>query len=72
LNTVDYFEMRKAEIEEQLAALDSGRVLRVVQETANGTVDVTELEKKRLRQTIHDYWRAAENLRRINSNQTNT
>jgi hypothetical protein len=72
LNTVEYFEKRKAEIEEQLAAIDSGRVLRVVQETANGTIDVTEQEKGRLRQTIHDYWRAAENLRRINSSQRNT
>jgi RNase adaptor protein for sRNA GlmZ degradation len=72
MNTVEYFENRKAAIEEQLAALNSGRVLRVLQETANGTIDVTELEKERLRQTIHDYWRAAENLRRINSSQRNS
>lgn len=72
MNTVEYFEKRKAELEDQLAAFDSGRVLRVLQETADGSIDVTELEKERLRQTIHDYWRAAENLRRINSSQRNT
>jgi hypothetical protein len=30
---------------------------------------VTEQEKQRLRQASKDYWRAAENLRRINSSQ---
>jgi hypothetical protein len=29
----------------------------------------TSSEKQRLRQTSKDYWRAAENLRRINSSQ---
>ena len=33
MNIVEYFEMRKREIDEQLAAIESGRVLRLVQET---------------------------------------
>jgi hypothetical protein len=69
MNTVEYFEKRKTEVEQELAAIESGRVLRLVQETQSGPIDVTELAKQRLRQTIHDYWRAAENLRRINSSQ---
>jgi hypothetical protein len=69
MNIVEYFESRKGEIEEQLAAIESGRVIRVVQETKAGSIDVTEQEKERLRKTAHDYWRAAENLRRINSSQ---
>jgi len=59
----------KREVEEQLEAIESGRVLRLVCETKTGAVDVTEQEKQRLRQTSKDYWRAAENLRRINSSQ---
>ena len=69
MNIVEYFEMRKREVEEQLQAIESGRVIRLVQETQSGSIDVTEQEKQRLRQAIHDYWRAAENLRRINSSQ---
>ena len=69
MNIVEYFEARKREIEEQLQAIESGRVIRLVQETQSGSIDVTEQEKQRLRQSIHDYWRAAENLRRINSSQ---
>ena len=69
MNIVDYFEMRKREVEEQLDAIESGRVIRIVQETKAGPVDVTAQEKDRLRTSIHDYWRAAENLRRINSSQ---
>ncbi len=69
MNIVEYFETRKRETEELLQAIESGTVLRVVQETKTGSIDVTEHEKQRLRQTAHDYWRAAENLRRINSSQ---
>jgi hypothetical protein len=69
MNTVEYFQMRKAETQEQLSAIDSGRVLRIVQETKDGSIDVTELEKQRLRQAIKDYERAVQNLRRINSSQ---
>jgi hypothetical protein len=70
MNIVEYFEMRKREVEEQLEAIESGRVLRLVCETKTGSVDVTEQEKQRLRQASKDYWRAAENLRRINSSQS--
>jgi hypothetical protein len=52
-----------------LEAIESGRVIRIVQETKSGSIDVTDQEKERLRQSAHDYWRAAENLRRINSSQ---
>jgi hypothetical protein len=38
-------------------------------QTKDGPIDVTEDEKQRLRQASQDYWRAAENLRRINSSQ---
>jgi hypothetical protein len=69
VNIVEYFESRQREIEEQLAAIESGRVIRLVRETKDGPVDVTEEEKVQLRQIAHDYWRAAENLRRINSSQ---
>jgi len=69
MNIVEYFETRKREVDEQLEAIASGRVLRIVQETKAGPVDVTEQERLRLRQTSKDYWRAAENLRRINSSQ---
>jgi CHASE3 domain sensor protein len=69
VNIVEYFEMRKREVEEQLQEIESGRVIRLVRETQSGSADVTEQEKQRLRQAIHDYWRAAENLRRINSSQ---
>lgn len=70
MNIVEYFEMRKREVEEQLEAIESGRVLRLVCETKTGSIDVTEQEKQRLRQVSKDYWRAAENLRRINSSQS--
>ena len=69
MNIVEYFEIRKREMEEQLEAIESGRVIRIVQETKAGSIDVTAQEKDRLRKTIQDYWRAAENLRRINSSQ---
>ena len=69
MNIVEYFEMRRREVEDQLEAIESGRVLRLVCETKTGAVDVTEQEKQRLRQASKDYWRAAENLRRINSSQ---
>ena len=69
MNIVEYFEIRKREMEEQLEAIESGRVIRIVQETQAGSIDVTAQEKDRLRKTIHDYWRATENLRRINSSQ---
>ena len=70
MNIVEYFEMRKREVEDQLEAIESGRVLRLVCETKSGPVDVTEQDNQRLRQASKDYWRAAENLRRINSSQT--
>jgi len=69
VNIVEYFEKRKREVEDQLEAIESGRIIRLVCETKDGPVDVTEQEKQRLRQASHDYWRAAENLRRINSSQ---
>jgi hypothetical protein len=69
MNIVEYFEIRKREMEEQLDAIESGRVIRIVQETKAGSIDVTAQEKDRLRKAIHDYWRATENLRRINSSQ---
>ena len=69
MNIVEYFEIRKREMEEQLEAIESGRVIRIVQETKAGPIDVTAQEKDRLRKAIHDYRRAAENLRRINSSQ---
>lgn len=70
MNIVEYFEMRKREVDEQLDAIESGRILRLVQETKGGSFDVTEQQKLQLRQTSKDYWRAAENLRRINSSQS--
>ena len=69
MNIVEYFEKRKREIDEQLEAIESGRVIRIVCETKDGPVDVTQREKQGLLQTSQDYWRAAENLRRINSSQ---
>ena len=69
VNIVEYFEKRKREVEEQLEAIESGRIIRLVYETKDGPVDVTQHEKQRLRQASQDYWRAAENLRRINSSQ---
>lgn len=69
MNIVEYFEGRKREVDEQLEAIESGRIIRLIQETKDGSVDVTEQEKRRLRQASQDYWRAAENLRRINSSQ---
>ncbi len=70
MNIVEYFESRKREIDGRLAELESGQVRRLLCETKDGSVDVTEQEKQRLRQASHDYWRAAVNLRRINSSQT--
>jgi hypothetical protein len=69
VNIVEYFEKRKREVEDQLEAIESGRIIRLVCETKDGPIDVTEREKRRLRQTSQDYWRAVENLRRINSSQ---
>jgi len=69
VNIVEYFEMRKREVEDQLEAIESGRVTRVLYETRDGPSDVSENEKQRLRQASEDYRRAAENLRRINSSQ---
>lgn len=69
MNIVEYFESRKREVDVQLEAIESGRVIRLICETKEGSVDVTEQEKQRLRLASHDYWRAAENLRRINSSQ---
>jgi hypothetical protein len=69
VNIVEYFETRKREIDDQLQAIDSGRIVRLIHETKDGPIDVTELAKQRLRQVSQDYWRAAENLRRINSSQ---
>lgn len=69
MNLVEYFEMRQRENQEHLAALESGRVVRVIMETADGTQDVTLEEKQRFRQAITDYGRAAMNLRRISSSQ---
>ena len=69
MNIVEYFEMRKREADEQLGALESGRVRRLLEETADGTTDVTDSRKEQLRQASKDYWRAAENLKRINSSQ---
>jgi hypothetical protein len=69
VNIVEYFETRKREVEAQLEAIESGRIIRVIYETKDGAIDVTEQEKQLLRQASQDYWRAAENLRRINSSQ---
>jgi hypothetical protein len=69
MNIVEYFEMRKHEADQQLEALESGRVLRLMEETAEGMTDVTLSRKEQLRQASKDYWRAAENLKRINSSQ---
>jgi hypothetical protein len=62
MNIVEYFQARKSEIDAELRARNSAHL-------REGSIDVTEQEKQRLRQTSHDYWRAAENLRRINSSQ---
>jgi hypothetical protein len=69
MNIVEYFQGRKREIDEQLEAIESGRITRLICETKDGSVDITEQEKQRLRTASHDYWRAAENLKRINSSQ---
>ena len=69
MNIVEYFQSRQREVDEQLQAIESGRVIRLIYETKDGPIDVTEQEKQRLRQASHDYWRAAENLKRINSSQ---
>jgi hypothetical protein len=67
VNIVEYFEKRKREITEQLEAIESGRIIRIVYETKDGPIDVTDNEKQRLRQASQDY--CAQNLRRINSSQ---
>jgi hypothetical protein len=69
MNIVEYFRARKEEIDAELQAFESGQVIRIVYETKDGPVDVTERQRARLRQASHDYWRAAQNLRRINSSQ---
>jgi hypothetical protein len=69
MNIVEYFQMRKREADEQLDAIESGRVHRLMQETSAGAIDVTDAHKEQLRQASKDYWRAAENLKRINSSQ---
>ena len=69
MNIVEYFQSRKREVDEQLEAIESGRITRLICETKDGSVDITEQEKQRLRIASHDYWRAAENLKRINSSQ---
>ena len=69
MNIVEYFEMRMREADQQLEALESGRVRRLMEETADGMTDVTDSHKEQLRQASKDYWRAAENLKRINSSQ---
>ena len=69
MNIVEYFQSRQREVDEELAALESGRIIRLICETKDGSVDITEQEKQRLRKASHDYWRAAENLKRINSSQ---
>jgi hypothetical protein len=67
MNIVEYFQNRQREVDEQLQAVESGRIIRLIYETKDRPVDVTEQEKQRLRTASHDYWRAAENLKRINS-----
>ena len=69
MNIVEYFEARKREIDERLEAIASGSIVRLICETKEGPVDITGQERERLRQVSQDYWRAAENLRRINSSQ---
>ena len=69
MNIVEYFESRKREIDDRLQAIETGRIMRLVCETHEGSMDITDEETARLRQASHDYWRAAENLRRINSSQ---
>lgn len=69
MDIVEYFRKRKQEVDAQLEAFESGQVIRIVYETRDGPIDVTEREKERLRLASHDYWRAAQNLRRINSSQ---
>jgi hypothetical protein len=69
MNIVEYFLSRQREVDDQLQAIESGRIIRLICETKDGSVDVTEQEKQRLRTASHDYWRAAENLKRINSSQ---
>jgi CHASE3 domain sensor protein len=69
VNLVEYFERRQRETQELLSALESGQVRRLLMETESGSKDVTAEEKQRLRQTIADFGRAAENLRRISSSQ---
>jgi hypothetical protein len=69
MNIVEYFQSRKREVDDQLEAIESGRITRLICETKEGSIDITEQEKRRLRKASHDYWRAAENLKRINSSQ---
>jgi hypothetical protein len=69
MNIVEYFQSRQREADEALEAIESGHIIRLICETKDGSIDITEQEKQRLRTASHDYWRAAENLKRINSSQ---
>ncbi|MGA2778182.1 MAG: hypothetical protein ABSF94_11530 [Steroidobacteraceae bacterium] len=69
MNIVEYFNQRKREVDDQLEDIASGRIIRIIYETKDGPVDATASVSQRLRQASQDYWRAAENLRRINSSQ---
>ena len=69
MNIVEYFESRQKEIDARLHDIESGRIGKIVYDGPAGPTDVTAEEAQRLRQISHDYWRAAENLRRINSSQ---
>jgi hypothetical protein len=63
MDMVECFEMRKRQEEESLAAIEDGRVIRIVQTTLGGPVDVTEEHRVRLRKAIDDYQRAADSIR---------
>jgi hypothetical protein len=72
MNIVEYFDTRRRELDEEVAAIESGTPRRILSETAEGTVDITQKYVEQLQQMSKDCWRAAQNLRRINSNQTNS
>ena len=36
MNIVEYFETRKREMDDQLEAIESGRIIRLIQETKDG------------------------------------
>ena len=59
----DYFDMRADEVQKQLDAVESGRILRLEYVTAAGAVDFTEPYKEQLRRNIRDYKSAGEKLR---------